>query len=73
MNLTIEKMIYGGDGLARSPEGKAVFLPLVLPGEQVAATIVEEKSGFMRAAVDELFKPSERRVQAPCPSRSHWR
>ena len=60
-------MIYGGDGLARSPEGKAVFLPLVLPGEQVAATIVEEKSGFMRAAVDELFKPSERRVQAPCP------
>ena len=67
MNLTIEKMIYGGDGLARSPEGKAVFLPLVLPGEQVAATIVEEKSGFMRATVDELFKPSERRVQPPCP------
>lgn len=67
MNLTIEKMIYGGDGLARSPEGKTVFLPFVLPGEDVTASITEEKTGFMRAVADELLKASEKRIEPRCP------
>ncbi|MGH9601572.1 MAG: hypothetical protein ACRD24_04195 [Terriglobales bacterium] len=42
MRLTIDKLIYGGDGLARLPAdergpGKAVFLPFVLDGELVEA------------------------------------
>ncbi|HKV94185.1 MAG TPA: 23S rRNA (uracil(1939)-C(5))-methyltransferase RlmD [Candidatus Angelobacter sp.] len=67
MNLTIEKLVYGGDGLARLPEGKTVFLPFVLPAEEVSATIVQEKSSFSRAAVDQVLKPSPYRVQPPCP------
>ena len=67
MNLTIQKMIYGGDGLARSPEGKTVFVPLVLPGEEVSAEVAEEKPGFIRARLKELLKPSEKRTQAACP------
>ncbi len=66
MNLTIEKMIYGGDGLARLPNGKAAFIPFVLPGEEVSATIVEEKSGFARARVNEVMKPSPNRVAPGC-------
>ena len=51
MPFTIEKLIYGGDGLARLPAddhgpGKAVFIPFVLPGEQVEAKITEQKPGF---------------------------
>ncbi len=67
MNLTIEKMIYGGDGLARLPNGKAAFVPFVLPGEEVNAAIVEEKSGFARARVNEIVKPSPNRVVPGCP------
>ncbi len=67
MNLTIEKMVYGGDGLARLPDGKAVFLPFVLPGEEVSATISREKSSFARAHADEILKPSVKRTQARCP------
>ncbi|HKR96524.1 MAG TPA: 23S rRNA (uracil(1939)-C(5))-methyltransferase RlmD [Candidatus Angelobacter sp.] len=67
MNLTIEKLVYGGDGLARLPEGKTVFLPFVLPAEEVSATIVQEKSSFSRAAVDQVLKPSPYRVKPPCP------
>ncbi len=67
MNLTVEKLVYGGDGLARLPEGKTVFLPFVLPGEEVSATIVQEKSTFSRASVDQVIKPSPYRVQPPCP------
>ena len=67
MNLTVEKMIYGGDGLARNPGGKTVFMPLVLPGEEVSATITEEKPGYARAVADELLRTSEKRVAPPCP------
>ncbi|HEY6347832.1 MAG TPA: 23S rRNA (uracil(1939)-C(5))-methyltransferase RlmD [Candidatus Angelobacter sp.] len=67
MNLTIEKMIYGGDGLARSPGGKTVFVPLVLAGEEVTIEITEEKTGFIRANLKELLQPSEKRTPPPCP------
>jgi 23S rRNA (uracil1939-C5)-methyltransferase len=66
VNLTIEKLVYGGDGLARLPEGKTVFLPFVLPAEEISATIVQEKSSFARATVDQVLKPSPYRVQPNC-------
>lgn len=66
MNLTIEKMIYGGDGLARGEAGKTVFVPLVLPGEEVAAEIVEEKPGFIRAGLKEVIQASEKRIPPEC-------
>ena len=31
---TVEKWVYGGDGLARV-EGRIVFAPFVLPGERI--------------------------------------
>jgi 23S rRNA (uracil1939-C5)-methyltransferase len=75
--LTIEKLIYGGDGLARlsadSPNnkdrgrGKAVFIPFVLAEEKIEAVITEEKSGFARAQVDKIIESSPRRVPPPCP------
>ncbi len=70
MLLTIEKLVYGGDGLARVPgsdgRNQAVFVPFVLPGEQVDAEIIEEKHGFTRASVTQLVKPSSERTAAPC-------
>jgi 23S rRNA (uracil1939-C5)-methyltransferase len=67
VNLTIEKLVYGGDGLARLPEGRTVFLPFVLPAEEVSATIVQEKNTFSRASLDQVLKPSPYRVQPLCP------
>lgn len=60
-------MVYGGDGLARLPGGKAVFLPFVLPGEEVSATVSKEKSSFARASADQVLQPSERRIKPQCP------
>jgi 23S rRNA (uracil1939-C5)-methyltransferase len=70
--LTIEKLVYGGDGLARSPadaqgRGKAVFLPFVLEGEQIEAELLEEKPGFARARAAQLLQPSPHRVEPRCP------
>ena len=72
MRLTIEKLVYGGDGLARLPaddrgNGKAVFLPFVLAGEEVEATVYEEKPGFARARAEKIVRPSAHRVAPPCP------
>jgi 23S rRNA (uracil1939-C5)-methyltransferase len=67
VNLAIEKLVYGGDGLARLPEGKTVFMPFVLPAEEVSVTIVQEKTSFARAIVDQVLKASPYRVPAPCP------
>ena len=72
MELTIEKLIYGGDGLARLPadsEGrrKAAFVPLVLPGETVEARVLEEKPGFVRAQLEKVITPSPDRIAPQCP------
>jgi len=70
--LNIEKLIYGGDGLARLPadergRGKAVFVPLVLAGEKIEAVLTEEKPGFARAQATAIVESSLHRVEAPCP------
>lgn len=72
MLLSIEKLIYGGDGLARTPAGAdgrsmAVFVPFVLPGERVEAEIRQEKPGFARGSVAQLIEASADRVEARCP------
>ena len=72
MLLSIEKLIYGGDGLARTLPGAdgrsmAVFVPFVLPGERVEAEIQQEKPGFARGSVAQLIEASPDRVEARCP------
>ncbi len=72
MLLNIEKLIYGGDGLARLPpdshgRGKAVFVPFVLAGEKIEAVLTEEKPGFARAQATAIIEPSPHRTPPPCP------
>jgi 23S rRNA (uracil1939-C5)-methyltransferase len=78
--LTIEKLIYGGDGLARLPaapdtdpagRGKAVFVPFVLANEKIEASLTEQKPGFARARADSVIEPSPYRVAPPCPHFTH--
>jgi 23S rRNA (uracil1939-C5)-methyltransferase len=70
--LNIEKLTYGGDGLARLPadargKGKAVFVPFVLAGEKIEAALTEEKPGFARAQATAIVEASPQRVPPPCP------
>jgi 23S rRNA (uracil1939-C5)-methyltransferase len=64
--LTIEKLIYGGEGLGRVA-GQVVFTPYVLPGERVRVERKSEKSGMLRTALREVLSPAEGRVDPPCP------
>jgi 23S rRNA (uracil1939-C5)-methyltransferase len=62
----IEKPIYGGAFLARA-EGKAVFVPLTLPGERARVRIVEEKRSFASAEAEEIVTGAPERVPPSCP------
>jgi len=64
--ISIEKPIYGGAFLARV-EGKAVFVPLTLPGEQARIRIVEDKRGYASAEATEIINPSPDRIAPNCP------
>lgn len=73
MKLTIEKVIYGGQGLARMPAddaasgGLSVFVPFTLPGEVVEAAITQEHRGYSVAVAQQILEASELRVTPPCP------
>jgi 23S rRNA (uracil1939-C5)-methyltransferase len=66
MKLRIEKAVYGGDGLARVPEGKTVFVPGTLPGELVEVTIASDKRSFATSALDAVLEPSPERILPGC-------
>jgi 23S rRNA (uracil1939-C5)-methyltransferase len=74
--LTIDKLVYGGDGLARLPaddrgRGKAVFVPFVLGAEKIEASVTEQKKGFARAKAEAILEPSPHRMQPTCPYFTH--
>ncbi len=66
VRLTVEKLVYGGYGLAR--ENNKVFLVRYsAPKEFVEAEILEEKRDYTEAQVKKVIIPSPHRREAPCP------
>ncbi len=66
VTITTEKMVLGGDCIAKN-EGKTIFLPYSLPEEKINAEIVEEKRDYSIAKIKEILQASPYRVKAPCP------
>lgn len=61
-SVTIEKLVYGGDGLARV-NGRVLLTPFVLPGEQVTA----ELSDQLHARLVDIERAAAERVTPGCP------
>lgn len=66
MRVKIEKLVYGGEGLAHK-NGEAVFVPFVLPGEEVEIEAGERKKKFIRGRLTRVVTASPERVDAQCP------
>ncbi|MCI0390369.1 MAG: class I SAM-dependent RNA methyltransferase [Acidobacteria bacterium] len=64
--VTIEKLVYGGDGLARIGT-QAVFVPFVAVGDQLRVRITEIERNYARAVIEEIVRPSPSRRTPPCP------
>ena len=62
-----EKMVYGGECLGRLADGRAVFVPFVLPGELAEVEITESKPRFAHGRAVKLLEKSPDRISPPCP------
>ena len=66
LRLNIEKLVYGGYGLARHRD-KVFLVRFSAPREVVDAEILQEKRDFSEAKVKRVVLSSNVRREAPCP------
>lgn len=64
--ISIENLVAGGKGLGRLPDGKAIFVPFVLPGERVRVRVQEEKKGYALGEMLEVLEENPIRVKPKC-------
>ncbi len=70
VELTIQKMAYGGKGVGRM-DGYVIFVRGAVPGDRITAKIYRKKKSFAEAGILELLTPSPVRVAPPCPYSGH--
>ena len=62
MKLAIERMTYGPDAIAHTPEGKTVFVSGAVAGDVVEAELVSDGKSFSKARTVKVLEPSPNRV-----------
>ncbi|MFN2299484.1 MAG: TRAM domain-containing protein, partial [Anaerolineales bacterium] len=67
MEIRIEKIVHGGDGMGYAPDGRPVFVPLTAPGEWIRIETGKAHKGFLRGRLIEVIEPSADRVAPRCP------
>lgn len=65
--IEITAIAGGGDGLGRDADGRVVFVPAALPGEQVAVELRRQKKDFAHGDLVSVLRPSPDRALPPCP------
>lgn len=61
----VEKLVFGGDGLIRK-DGFVIFVPGVVPGEEVIVEIVSRKKNFAKARLVDIVQKSPHRIAPRC-------
>jgi len=67
LELAVEKLVPGGDGFLRLPDGRALFVRGAAPGDRIRLRGVEKQRGTLCAFDYELLEPSADRVTPECP------
>lgn len=67
--VTIEKLVHGGQGLATMADGRKVFVWNALPGETVRTRIIKAKRSYAEAIAEEILKASPERIE---PSEANY-
>ncbi|MCD6520478.1 MAG: 23S rRNA (uracil(1939)-C(5))-methyltransferase RlmD [Anaerolineae bacterium] len=66
ITLTLHDMAHGGEAVGYA-EGKAIFVPLAIPGETVRVQIVQEHKRWARGHLVQVLEVSPQRTPPPCP------
>ncbi len=65
ITVAVEKLVYGGDGLARV-DGQVALVPFVIPGERVSTQARADKGRILRGALPTILQAAESRVVPRC-------
>src|SRR4051794_3760132 len=61
LELTVDRLAYGGNGVAR-PDGYVVFVAGAVPGDRVRAEVTRSKRAYAEARAVEIVAPSPDRI-----------
>jgi 23S rRNA (uracil1939-C5)-methyltransferase len=67
VELTADRIVAGGDALARAEDGRVVLIDGALPGERVTVEITQDRRDLLRGRAVEVLTPSPARATPPCP------
>ncbi len=65
IEVTVEKLVMGGDGLARY-EGIPIFVPRAVPGDRLRIRLTQRRPDYARAEIVEVLEAGPGRRQPPC-------
>src|SRR5205085_8104452 len=63
LELTVDRLAYGGNGVARREDGYVVFVAGAVPGDRVRAVVGKAKKAYAEARAVEIVEPSPERVE----------
>lgn len=66
IELQIDTIANGGDGIGRLADGRAVFIPFTLPGELIQIRQQEGKAGILRGELVQVIHAAQGRIQSRC-------
>lgn len=67
LELRVDDVAVGGDGIARADDGRVVFVRGGIPGDVVDAAITADKPRMLKADAVAVRTPSADRTVPPCP------
>ena len=63
LELTVDRLAYGGNGVARREDGYVVFVAGAVPGDRVRAVVGKAKRAYAEARAIEILEPSSDRIE----------
>jgi 23S rRNA (uracil1939-C5)-methyltransferase len=64
LELTVDRLAYGGNGVARREDGYVVFVAGAVPGDRVRAEVGKSKKAYAEARAVDILAPSPDRIPA---------
>jgi 23S rRNA (uracil1939-C5)-methyltransferase len=71
LEVTVEKLVAGGEGLARY-DGVPIFVRRAAPGDRLRIRLTERRPDYGRAEIVEILAPGPARRPDPVPSLAEW-
>ncbi len=67
LELTVDRLASGGDGVGRAPDGRVTFVPFSAPGDRLRVRTTQARRRYLRASVIEMISPGSSRTEPVCP------